>query len=233
MKIVSYKEICKLAWPVTISQGISLINGLVDLAFISPFGTEAIAAVAIANVICTTLLNFFEGFRLGTTVLVANAAINDRQKTAGVFNTALFLAVSAGCILALAAPFISSAVFNHIASPALTTFGAPYFTYWLCVTAVSFILFTLVGFLRGLGDTITPLYIAVFICLLNAVLDYLFIYGYAGFPALGVKGSALATLAVNILGTLILFFIILRGKHTAQYLDFRQALRPFIKEYLN
>jgi putative MATE family efflux protein len=232
MKLISYKQICKLAWPVTISQGIMLINGMVDLGFISPFGTDAIAAVAIANVICVTLMNFFEGFRLGTTVLVAKAAAESTKKTASIFNTALCLALAAGLIITFAAPFISDAVFKHIENSAVVYHGTSYLTYWLYVLAISFTLNTLVGLYRGLGDTFTPLYAGILLCLINAGLDYVFIYGHFGLPALGVKGSALATLAANIIGTLLLFYLLLRREKTIKYLDFRQPILPCIKEYL-
>lgn len=47
--IISYKQIGKLAFPVIAAQSVVLINGMIDLAFIGPYGTEAIAAVSIAN----------------------------------------------------------------------------------------------------------------------------------------------------------------------------------------
>ena len=232
MNIISYKEICKLAWPVTISQGIMLINGMVDLAFISPFGTDAIAAVSVANVICVTLINFFEGFRLGTTVLVAKASTENSRKIAGIFNTALFLALTSGLFITLTAALISSTVFSSMGTTAMAYYGTDYFTYWLCVTGVSFTFYTLAGLYRGLGDTLTPLYAGILMCLLNAVLDYLFIYGHGGFPALGVKGSALATLTANIIGTLVLFSLLLHRKKTAHYINFYEPILPYIKEYL-
>lgn len=230
MKLISYKEIAKLAWPVTLSQGIMLVNGIVDLGFISPLGTEAIAAVAVSNVICVTLMNFFEGFRLGTTVLVAKAA--KPQQAASILNTALFLAAVLGLIIILTAPFISPAVFKHISNPAVACHGTGYLKYWLYVLAVSFTLNTLVGFYRGLGDTFTPLYVGIMLCLVNAGLDYLFIYGHAGLPVLGAKGAALATLTANSIGTIILFYLLFCRSSLIKYLDFQQPILPFIKEYL-
>lgn len=227
MNVISYKKIVKLALPVTISQGVILINGMVDLAFISPLGTEAIAAVAVANVICATLINFFEGFRLGTTVLVAGAA-KDTKKIAGIFNTALLLALMAGSLITIAAPFISSAVYNYIASSQMADHGIPYFTYWLCVMGVSLVFYTLVGFFRGLGDTLTPLYAGSAMCVFNAILDYILIYVYA----LGAKGSALATLTANITGTLALFSLLLGSKKMACYINFHQSFLPYLKDYL-
>jgi MATE family multidrug resistance protein len=60
--------------------------------------------------------------------------------------------------------------------------------------------------------------------LVNAVLNYLLIYGHAGFPALGVVGSALATTAARWLMTLMLFAL--------SWGHLRPVLTPFSPEAL-
>ena len=109
--ITGYKQIGRLAFPIIFAQSVVLMNGLIDLAFIGPYGTEAIAAVSIANALCATLFNFLEGFRLGTTVLVArSSAANDTAKAAAVVNCGLLLAAAVGALCAVFAPRISAAV---------------------------------------------------------------------------------------------------------------------------
>ncbi len=61
----------------------------------------------------------------------------------------------------------------------------------------TFILFTisinvLAGIMHGTGDTKTPLYATLIVNILHVVVAYPLIYGYLGFPRLGVKGAAIA-----------------------------------------
>ncbi|HVA80579.1 MAG TPA: MATE family efflux transporter, partial [Candidatus Binataceae bacterium] len=60
--------------------------------------------------------------------------------------------------------------------------------------------------LRGAGDTRTPLWIGGMIDVLAIVLNYVLIFGKLGFPALGVDGSAVATLIAIAIGGLLFFW---------------------------
>lgn len=48
--------------------------------------------------------------------------------------------------------------------------------------------------LRSIGNAKIPMFVSVFALSLNTLLNYLLIFGNLGFPALGLKGSAIATL---------------------------------------
>jgi putative MATE family efflux protein len=60
--------------------------------------------------------------------------------------------------------------------------------------------------LRGAGDTRTPLWIGGIIDVLAIVLNYVLIFGKLGLPALGVDGSAFATLIAIAVGGLLFFW---------------------------
>jgi MATE family multidrug resistance protein len=51
----------------------------------------------------------------------------------------------------------------------------------------------------------------------NAVLDYALIFGHLGLPRAGVAGAALATVMSQSLGALILFFLMMRREHRAEF----------------
>lgn len=42
-QIISYQEVARLAFPLIISQAVILLSGMIDLAFIGPYGTAAIS----------------------------------------------------------------------------------------------------------------------------------------------------------------------------------------------
>jgi putative MATE family efflux protein len=59
---------------------------------------------------------------------------------------------------------------------------------------LSFAIFLIGSMLRGIGDSKTPVYFQAVSVLLNATLDPLLMFGWAGFPRLGLNGTAWATL---------------------------------------
>jgi Na+-driven multidrug efflux pump len=44
-----------------------------------------------------------------------------------------------------------------------------------------------------MGEVRIPLYVTIVATLINTIFNYLLIYGHFGFPALGVRGAAYAT----------------------------------------
>lgn len=231
-QLISYKKIGGLAFPLIISQAVILLNGMIDLAFIAPFGTEAIAAVSIANALCATLFNFLEGFRIGTTVLIARAAAaKNRVSGRTVLNTGLFLAMLISILLVGSATIISHTVYDFVNNEQIRYHGFAYLTIWLWTMPFILLSYVLVGLFRGLNDTATPLYSTIAICLMNVIFSYLFVYGGPGIPSLGVKGSALGTMLANFTGFLIMCFLVLKRPLTREYINLKQAFTNQIPEY--
>lgn len=229
----SYKSITLMALPIIVSQSVVLLGGMLDLAFIAPFGTEAIAAVAVANAICSTAINFLEGFRLGTTVLVSKAAGDgNAAKITAVVHTGLFLALVLGLVDIMAAPRVSALVYGHIGSAAVADYGQEYLTVWLWAIPVILLGHVLVGLFRGLHDTTAPLYGAVAACCCNAVFDYLFIYGGFGLPGQGVKGAAWATMAAVVVEFVLLAVLARKRPLTACYMQWQSSFFAHVKEYV-
>ncbi|SDF20944.1 MATE family efflux transporter [Sporomusa acidovorans] len=232
-QIISYKKIGQLAFPIIVSQSVVLLNGLIDLAFIGPFGTEAIAAVAIANALCATLFNFLEGFRIGTTVLIAKAAAaRDIAKGRAIINSGLCLVLAIGITIIVFASDISNLVYHIAGNAQIKYYGVDYLTIWLWAVPVILFSYVLTGLFRGVRDTATPLYSTVAVCILNAGFSYLFVYGGLGIGSMGVKGAAWGTLAANLIGLFITAFLVLKKPVTNKYIGLRQPVSQQMPEYL-
>ncbi len=89
--------------------------------------------------------------------------------------------------------------------------------------------------LRDLGQVNTPLVVTVIATLTNTAFNWLLIYGNLGFPRLGVRGAALATVIARVVELLLFILVYLRSKpafavRTADFLKidgalFRQILK--------
>ena len=79
------------------------------------------------------------------------------------------------------------------------------------LSAISFALFSVVGAaFRGVGDTRTGMWIALFAAVLNLGLDPLLIWGGGVIPALGIAGAAWATAISNLIGSVVGYVVLLR-----------------------
>jgi putative MATE family efflux protein len=73
--------------------------------------------------------------------------------------------------------------------------------------------------MQGAGDALTPLWITAGMVLLNILLNYLFIFGWAFFPAMGIAGAALATVIARAIAVFIALRLFLSGKNAVHILS--------------
>lgn len=210
----SIGEIWSLSWPVMLSQALLNAVGLLDIAMVGRIGSDAVAAAGYAT----------QFFYLSQSVLfaVGSACVALMAQAIGAGDPArarralaAALSVSVGSAAAL-----SSAM---LASPAtlLRLLGAEEHVVSLCVpylaavvgsTPLLAISMTLEFAMRADRNARTPMAIAAGVTAAKIGLNLLWIFGYAGFPRLGLAGAGLATLASQVLGV-ALFLIALRRKH--------------------
>jgi len=231
-KEAKFKNIIKLAWPAIVSQAAIVMVGLIDLFFIRKMGTVAIAAVSVANLVNTTMYNFLDGIKHGTTVMVARY-FGAQKKDA--ISKVLFISIISAIFLGIALMFVayplSVGCYQLIGDESIKFDGVEYL--YILTLAAPFVLifYTFTGFFRGLEDTLTPLWVTAAIGICNAILDYAFVYGKFGAPQMGVKGAAIASFLSYALGGLICLFILLRSRLTKQYVKIKATTEKIFSEY--
>ncbi|MBU1008047.1 MATE family efflux transporter [Candidatus Dependentiae bacterium] len=231
-------SIYSLAWLALASQITVMSISFIDLLFIGQLGGAAviIAAAAIANNICAAVYAFLEGIRTGTTVLVARFfGAKQPQSVTKTINLALLLAIVIGCLILPVIPIISSLTFKTINNGELVSTGVPYLTIRLMGLPFHLIIFAVIGLFRGLKNAVFPFLITMTICLSDVLLNYVFMYGKWGFPALGIKGIALATLITYIIGSILSILLLITIPLTKKYLNLKNILkfdRPIFKTFM-
>ncbi len=231
-EVIGFKEIGALVFPIIISQSTILVNGMIDLAITAPLGTEAVAAVSISNAVCAVVFNFLEGFRIGTSVLVARAgAMSDHARVRDIVRTGFVLAAAAGTVIVIASSFVSHGVFGYAGGKIVGELGESYLTVWLRTVPVVLFMYVLTGLFRGTGDTVTPVISSVLICVLNAPLSYVLVYGGCGLKGMGIVGSAWGTMFSHIVGLSTLMVLARVKKSIAPYVRFNGNVRLRIREF--
>jgi MATE family multidrug resistance protein len=187
-------DLLSLAWPVALAYLGTVGMGVVDTMMVGRLGAAPLAAVALANTWNFGVVILALGAARGLDPVVSQAHGAGDTRTAG-------LGLSLGVAMAaLLAPFVI--VLFGLAEPALRLLGQPHD---LLEPAASYcraliwgvpgLLGFIVGrqFLQAVGE-MRPGTVAVFLANgVNALLNWMLIYGKLGLPALGALGSGYAT----------------------------------------
>ncbi|HPS93514.1 MAG TPA: MATE family efflux transporter [Deltaproteobacteria bacterium] len=198
--------------PASIGFFFNTMFNVVDTYFAGVISTQALAALSLSFPVFFILISMGSGVSTGTTALIATALGAGDTPQAKVFAVQ---GVSFGVILSAAITAI-----GILASPYLFSFmGAqgPYLAMCLAYMntifagSVFFVLnYMLNAILYALGDTRSFRDFLIVGCLLNAVFDPWFIFGGLGVPAMGVMGIALATVVIQLMGTIYLGYKVMR-----------------------
>jgi len=201
------QQVFSLALPVVLSSLLQRSVGIIDIFLVGGLGASAIAAVGIAQVLVFAVMSVSWGINVGVTVLVSQLWGAGRKADAAKasYQAILFAVAAAGVITMLGLAFGGRSAALLGADRAVQGILSDYTR-----IIFSFILFTisinvLAGIMHGTGDTKTPLYATLIVNILHVIVAYPLIYGYLGFPSLGVKGAAIAVAVSECTGAVFLF----------------------------
>ncbi len=216
-------NIFSFALPYMFAYFLQILYGLADLFVIGQYcGVDSTTAVSNGAQVMYFVTVVVIGLAMGTTVRTALAvgAKNKRMTARVVGNSAtLFLLLS--IVLAAGLLLFTSDIVRLLKTPAESIAGTEHYLF-VCFAGVPFIVaYNLIASIfRGLGDTRTPMYFVAVACVVNIILDYLFI-GYLG---LGPMGAALGTTLSQTVSVVFAAFAIRR--HWTLFDVKRADLRP-------
>ena len=209
------QQVFSLALPVVLSSLLQRSVGIVDIFLVGGLGSSSIAAVGIAQIMIFVMMSVSWGINVGVTVLVAQLwGAERKQDAARAAYQAMLLAVGAAGLITLLGLTFGGQVAALLGANAsvqgiLSDYTKIIFTYIFFTIAVN----VLAGIMHGTGDTKTPLYATLIVNILHVIVAYPLIYGYRGFPKLGVKGAAIAIAISESMGAAFLFFHSLRKRY--------------------
>ncbi len=197
--------------------------------FVGKLGKVPVAAVSMCGIVMGIIIMLAQGVTAGTMALVANALGRDdepaaRESAGQSLVMAAFLSL---LVVATGVPLAGSILRLLGANADVVREGTPYLRIFAISSFSMMGMISLSASLRGAGDAVTPFWAMVIGNIVNIILDPIFIFGWFGFPALGVVGSAWATFIGRSTGlaiVLYLFFIARSGPFVLHLSD----LRPHI-----
>ena len=201
------------ALPALGSSLLQSLNGSINSMWVGRFlGEAALAATSNANLLMFLAFCIVFGFGMAATILIGQCAgrgdVDGVRRVVGTAN---------GVLLVLA--IIVAALGWIFAPQVLRLLGTPgeafalaliYLRVVLVSMPTAMVLVMLTMSLRGIGDSLTPLWFMILSSVLDMALNPLLIRGLGPLPALGIAGSGLATAIANAVGLAALIIFIYR-----------------------
>lgn len=190
-----FKYNLSLSFPVILGLLGHTIVQLVDNIMVGQLGTTELAAISLGNSFVFIAMSLGIGFSTAITPLVAQAdGRKDREAAQDVLSHGVVLCTVLGVSLFIAVFSARKLMYSMGQPPAVVEFAFPYLK-WVAASLIPLIIFQAYKqFTDGLSKTRHAMYATVFSNILNIILNYFLIFGYGGFPKMGVEGAAIGTL---------------------------------------
>jgi putative MATE family efflux protein len=213
-------------------QGIPFSLGLVaifsfeaiDLFFIGQLGDAPLAAIGFTLPVIWLLYGIGIGFEAGAASCVSRAVGKNQQDLARRLTTdTAVLASLVALLLCLLGLATIGPVFSMLGAPdELLPQIRSYMEVWYWVAPLDVAMWTCLASIRARGNAQLESKIISAAALLNLILDPLFIFGWLGFPELGLRGAAVATLIS------VFIMLVFTIWHLNYHLDvFAKLIAPF------
>ena len=197
------KALINMSIPLIISLIITSFYNLIDAAWVSGLGADALAGVGFFTPIFMILVGFGNGLGSGAAFAISKY-IGEENKlkadNASVHSIIIDIAVSL-VITVLLLVFLNP-ILNAMGAGQTIGYATDYGVIILLGAIFIILSNALYGIFRGEGDTTRPMYAMIASAILNMILDPIFIYSLN----LGVKGAAVATIISSVFVILILLY---------------------------
>ncbi len=189
------KQLLSLTWPMLFGMIGMVIFNLTDTFFLGRLGVKPLAAISYTFPVIMFLNGIAQGIGIGTSSLVSrNIIATDKKQMKIMASSALLLGILMVVLFVVLGLVTIRPLFILLGAEGdILEYVHDYMSIWYM--GVLFVVLPMVGnnIIRATGDTFTPGMTMLVSAVINTILDPLLIFGLGPFPAMGVKGAALAT----------------------------------------
>lgn len=242
-----YKRLFGIAVPMMIQMGITNFASMLDNIMVGRVGTEQMTGVAIANQLIFVYNLLVFGAVSGPGIFTAQ--FFGQRNHEGVRYTVRFKIICCAVItvlgLIIMGCFGNELIRLYLHQEGSSGNAADTLSYgldYLHIVMISFIPFAVVqtyaGTLKETGETMVPMKAGLISVFVNLILNYIFIYGKFGVPAMGASGAAIGTVVARIVEMLIMVLWthghsernpFIRGLYRSLYIPASLVKQIFIK----
>lgn len=185
------KALISMSIPLIISLLISSLYNLIDAAWVSGLGADALAGVGFFTPIFMILVGFGNGLGAGSAFAISKyIGEENKPKADNASIHSILLDIIISIILTAILLVLLEPILNAMGAGQTISYATDYGNILLLGSILIILSNALYGIYRGEGDSTRPMYAIIASAILNMILDPIFIYTLN----LGVKGAAIATL---------------------------------------
>ena len=190
-----YRTLLRLAFPIAMQNLLSFAISFAGNLMVGTLGDSAISGVYMGNQPHTLLMMFVSG-TTGSLLILASQywGKNDVASIKKVVSIGAMFTVVPSVFLALPCVLFSAQIIGLFTGDLRVIAEG---TSYLRIVGWSYVFFAmsqlLISAMRGVETAKIGMYISFSALLVNVLLNYVFIFGRLGFPAMGVRGAAIAT----------------------------------------
>ena len=202
--------------PILFGNVLQSLNGSVNAVWVGHYlGEAALTATANSNAILFFLIASVLGIGMASTILIGQSlGAKNMQQAKRVVGTSFSFFVGMSVLVAVFGLALSGRLMTLMRTPPdALPLAVAYLRIIFLATPFQFAYIFLMMILRGAGDTKTPFKFQILSVGLDIALNPLFIFGWGPVPALGIAGSAVATLVAQSVSLTALLAYLYRTKH--------------------
>lgn len=210
------RTLLAFAMPILAGNVLQSLNGSVNAVWVGKYlGEAALTATANANILLFVLIALAFGVGLAASIMVGQSigAKNMAQARMVIGSSATFFGILSILIAGAGYP---------LARPLLAWMGTPadalplaesYLRVIFLAVPLLYLFALIAAILRGAGDARTPFLFLLLVVVLDVALNPLLIFGLGPVPAMGITGSALATLVAHAISLSAMLLWLYRRQH--------------------
>ncbi len=213
------KLIITMSLPAIFSMMTQALYNIVDSIFVAQLGEEAITALSLAFPVQLVIVACFVGMGVGINSLISRSlgAKNFEQATLAAEHGFFIASILYGFIAVMGIVAMPPFVRMFTDDPLIIQYCIQYLQIIMIFAFGRIFAQAGVSILQGSGEMLIPMFSQLIGALGNIILDPIMIFGLLGFPALGVRGAAIATVTAQITSMIFVFIMVFKFKKVVQF----------------
>lgn len=223
---VIWKQLLIFFFPILFGTFFQQLYNTIDAVIVGKYvGKEALAAVGgTTGTLINLLVGFFVGLSSGASVIISQYyGAKNEEKVREAVHTAMAFSITGGIILMILGMIGAPIALEAMGTPEdIMNYAVVYIRIYFAGIIGNLIYNMGAGILRAIGDSKRPLYFLMTSCVVNIVLDIVFVVIFR----MNVAGAALATILSQLISAVLVIVVLMRSK------DVYQLILPKIRLHL-
>ncbi len=206
------KTLMRMTIPMVIGVLSMMLFNIIDTYWVSKLGNEALAAISFTFPVAYSSITLAMGIGVGAGAVIAKAiGEGDQERVKRLMNESLYLGSLVAVVVGALGILTHDWLFTLMgATDVMLPKIREYMFYWYAGMLALMLPIVCNAALRATGDGRTSGMVMGSAALLNLVLDPIMIFGYFGFPAMGIRGAAIATVISWLASLLLALYVMIK-----------------------